>query len=106
MKKLFTVTIETEIVVLAETAKEAEEYAADELRELDSYQYDFHAMEMAHLPGDWDVKSIPYGDVDEEHPDRTIQEWIDAGSGERYKTALEEHKRLRERFGKDDKTHG
>ena len=89
MKKLFVVTIETEIVVAAETPEEAVEAADDAHRDLDSYSFSRHAMEMTHLPADWDLDSIPYGAREEADPDRTIKNWIDAGAAEKY-TALRE----------------
>ena len=56
MKKLFTVTLETEIVVLADTQEEAEEHARE--ADLSTYDYDFRASEMRHMPGGSDADSI------------------------------------------------
>jgi hypothetical protein len=85
MLKLFTVTLETELVVLANTPEEAEESALDELRSLDRYNYSAQASDMRHLPADWEMGAIPHGTRDSNDPDRTIEEWIEKGAAPEYK---------------------
>lgn len=101
MKKLYTVTIEAEIVVLADSEEEAAEEAQDAMSELSSYDYDIHAMPMRYLPGGWDRKTLPFGTED----DKTIQEWLDAGAGETFLKEQEEFKRRVER-ARAKGTHG
>lgn len=93
-KKLFTVTIETEIVVVASDNDEAEKVAKEAFRSRDigSEEYDFRPREMKFLPSGWDLNAIPFGEREASDPDRTIQGWIDAGAGVFY---LEERERLR-----------
>lgn len=81
MKKLWTVTIETEIVVVAETQEDAVDTAEDAMSDLSSYDYSTHAAEMVHLPSGWDKGSLPWGDNE---PEQTTQQWIDAGAAPAY----------------------
>lgn len=83
MKKLYVVSIETEIVVIAEDEAEAEMAARDAALDVES---DFAAREMTYLPSGWESDSIPYGDGDDEDQDRTIEGWVNAGAAEAYKT--------------------
>lgn len=87
-KRLFTVTIETEIVVLAEDADEAEEIAIDAIDGLDSDAWDSHAMPMATLPAGWEGDAIPYGPGVEDDPDRTVGQWIEQGAAPEYAKLL------------------
>jgi hypothetical protein len=83
MLKLFTVTVETEIVVLANSSTEAEELARDTIGpggDISSNEFDTHAQPMSYLPGSWETDAIPYGEHDSSDPDRTIQSWIDHGA--------------------------
>ncbi|HSN13670.1 MAG TPA: hypothetical protein VLT61_03505 [Anaeromyxobacteraceae bacterium] len=57
-KQLYTVKIETEIVVLAESDAEAECFARFE--PIDGVP-DVRASPMRHIPGRWDRKSLVYG---------------------------------------------
>ena len=71
--KLFTVSLETEVVVYAKDRAAAERIARENLRELDSEQFDVRAH--ASYPGQkfpWDNDQIPFN----ENPDdfRTIGE--------------------------------
>jgi hypothetical protein len=33
------------------------------------------------MPSDWDGSEIPFGECDEDAPDRTVGEWIELGAG-------------------------
>ena len=94
-KRLYTVTIETQIVVIASDSKDAEKAAKGAIgfgSDIDSDQYDINAREMRRLPSGWDLNAIPFGDGDKSDPNRTIQGWLDVGAGVFY---LEERERLR-----------
>lgn len=41
------------------------------------------------MPSDWDGSEIPFGECDEDAPDRTVGEWIELGAAPEY-TALRE----------------
>jgi hypothetical protein len=84
MKKLYVVTIETEILVVAESEEEASEVAEESLRDIDNDQWDKNARPMLFLPHDWEEGSIPFGDRDPSDPDRTIGGWIKAGAAPEY----------------------
>lgn len=73
--KLFNVTIETEIVVVAETAADAERIGERKLRDIDPFDFDTHARPMAYLPGTWEPQDIPYGHRDPADPNRSIAGW-------------------------------
>jgi hypothetical protein len=84
-KQLFTVTLETEIVVLAENLSSAEGAAKEAQRDIDPGAYTIHAVAMRHLPGDWDLQAIPFGDEDKDDPDRTTEQWIAQGAAPLYR---------------------
>jgi hypothetical protein len=96
-KKLYTVTIEAEIVVVADDAAEAEEAAHDAMSDLSSYDYDISATPMRFLPSGWEMNAIPYGENADDDPDRTVDGWIRAGAGEEY---LASRKRFDEQMAK------
>jgi hypothetical protein len=80
-KKLFVVTIETEVVVLAEDESQAEEEAQRHVRgEID--EWDFRAAPMSFMPAGWDEDCFPFQQNDQ--PDRTVGEWIDLGAAPKY----------------------
>lgn len=83
MKKLYTVTVESEIVVLADSPEDAE-YNAERWAREDSF--DSFAKEMTHLPNDWDLESIPYNNYNE---DKTIKMLIEEGCAPEYIKAKE-----------------
>ena len=85
--KLYTVTLSAEIVVLAESKEEAEDIALLHLDVIDHLDAD--AQPMGHMPSDWDGSEIPFGERDEDAPDRTVGEWIELGAAPEY-TALRE----------------
>lgn len=74
MKKLYVVTVETEIVVVADDEADAVDAARDASIDFD---LDYAAAPMRFLPWGWDGGEIPFGDADEE---RTVDEWIAAGA--------------------------
>ena len=82
--RLFTVTITTEVIVLAESESEAQQLARSE-SDISFSECDYHASPLRYFPGDWDKSSIPFGEQLEEAPDRTVGEWIDAGAAPEYK---------------------
>ncbi len=84
-KQLYVVEITTEIVVLADDAKEAEALAFDEFRMNNIDDFDMHATDMTYYPANWDDKAIPYGHREEDDPDRTIGEWIKLGAVPKFK---------------------
>lgn len=90
MPKLYTVVIEHEIVVVAESESEAVSHAREALDDIDPYDAGISATEMRHLPADWELSAIPFGDRSEDDPDRTIQGWIDQGAGVAYQKMVED----------------
>ena len=80
MKKLYVVTISMEIVVAAESAKEAEEIASNGIDDTPDYS----AAPMTWLPGSWEPNCIVYGNNDNEESDRTVEEWIALGAAPEY----------------------
>jgi hypothetical protein len=84
MLKLYTVVLKHEIVVVAESESDAEDHARDAIDDLDPQDCHTTATEMRHLPVDWELSSIPYGESSSEDPDRTIKGWIDQGAGAAY----------------------
>lgn len=78
-KRLFTVTIETEILVVAESEAEAAKIAESDV-EVEWHDSDYIARPMDHMPTGWDDKCIPFGDRLEEDPDRTVGKWMEAGA--------------------------
>lgn len=82
MKKLYTVTFEAEVVVVAESEKEAMENAEDAIGDI-TFEPS-RASELDVFPDGWDEDSLPYGHQDSENPDRTIGQWIDLGAGPKF----------------------
>ena len=99
-KRLFTVPIETEIVVLADSEEQAQEIAQRYVRKIDWDQWDVtHATAMRHLPGGWDGSCIPYGDGDPGDPDRTVAQWIECGAAPLYTELLGKLKAAKAKHG-------
>jgi hypothetical protein len=82
--QLYTVTVETEVVVLASSESEAEYEARYAVRH-DVDDLDAYAKPMRYMPGEWDRDAIPFGERDPADPNRTIGEWIDAGAAPEYR---------------------
>ena len=91
-KKLFTVQVTYEIIVVASDAAAAERHATAE-HVVDFGEPDVLAVPMSFLPADWDEDSIPFGDSDPAEPDRTIDGWMKLGAAPDYEA-------LRKKFGK------
>ncbi len=81
-KKLYTVTISAEVVVVAEDSNEAREVAEEAIHEL--YDWDLDDRPLRYLPNGWELDAIPFGESPKDDPDRTIGKWIEAGAGEEY----------------------
>lgn len=77
-KKLYTVTAEVELGVYADDENDAEEIARDSLREVDSYEFSYHATQVTNLKlVDSDLlDSLPWGR--DEDGDRTMRQIWDA----------------------------
>lgn len=81
MKKLYTVTVETELVVLADSPEDAEYNAEHWAREGD---FDVFAKEMTYLPNGWEPEALPYGKFDDDTPEKTIEQLIEEGCAPEY----------------------
>lgn len=81
-KRLYNVTIELEVVVIAGSDREAEQGARDAVQsgDIDVYDAAIHAQPMVYYPGGWEDDSIPFGDREDADPDRTIKKWIEMGA--------------------------
>lgn len=92
-RKLYVVSVEAEMLVVASSAEEAKALAIQE-GEFDFYDDAYRADEMTHIPAGWDLDSIPFGLRDDADPDRTVRDWIEKhGAGPTYSTLLELQKR-------------
>jgi hypothetical protein len=84
-RRLFTVVIQTEIVVLANDETHAEIVAKQIVeqewpaRDLRASSFKFQAQPMSHLPVGWDENGFPEDNTLEE-PERTIKELIELGA--------------------------
>jgi hypothetical protein len=90
-KRLYVVSVETEMVVLAESPQEAKEIAGTEQLEWSVDDASFSALPMMHMPVGWEADNIPFGEGDADDPDLSIEAWIERG-------AAPEYKQLRERI--------
>lgn len=79
--RLYTVTLETEVIVLASDADDAQEIARRHRGDEDSW--DAHASPMKRLPPEWDLDACPYAD----EPTGTVGELIEQGHAPEYKRA-------------------
>lgn len=84
MKKLYTVDIEIETVVVADSQEEAEALAMEALQDIDTLGYWTEALPLRVLPDGWDGTSIPFGHHEKEDPDRTVDQWAEAGAAPEY----------------------
>lgn len=84
-KKLFTVRLWNEVVVVAEDENDAQSVAISALRSEGMSSFGAHAAPMRRFPEDWEPSTIPYGNDGKAECDRTIQKWIDAGAAPEYK---------------------
>jgi hypothetical protein len=97
-RRLYVVTVESEVLVVARNREEAEKLAQDESFDFDGP--DYHASEMTYMPAVWDKDCLPYGLRDEKEPDRTVGEWIEAGAAPAYKSLAEMRERQERRAAK------
>lgn len=74
--RLFNVTIETTVVVVAKDADDAVEKAFDAIRDLDQEAFFVIATEHTRMPHGWTSGCIPFGHRDPIDRDRTIGGWI------------------------------
>jgi hypothetical protein len=95
-RKLYVVSVEAEMLVVAESAEQAKELAFKN-GEFEWYQEDYRASEMTHMPAAWDEDSIPFGLSDESEPDRTVGGWLAAGAAKTYVMLRDQAKRRKER---------
>lgn len=91
MKKLYLVELITTAVVVAEDEFEARDYADEAARD---YDPNVEVDELRYLPADWDEDSLPYGYMDPNNPDKTVQQWIDEGAAPMYKVNMRTKKCL------------
>ncbi len=94
MKRLYNVTIEAEIIVVAESQSEAEQAALHSFRDLDRAEFGASAGVLRFFPCDWDEDAIPFGYRDPDCSDRTVGEWIDMGAAPEYKADSAELKAI------------
>lgn len=95
MKQLFTVVIETEVIVLAESADKARRIAQDAMRvDIDASTFDYVAVPMNGVPGGWDSSCLPYGSAD-----KSLGDLIDDGAAPTYTKTLEALKTAAARHG-------
>lgn len=93
-KKLFTVTIQAEIVVVADDAVQAGMEAAKVVRDLTfDGTFGYHAEPMRHFPAEFDGNCMPFGEGDPADPDRTIDAWIEKGAAPEYVAMQERFQR-------------
>lgn len=82
MSKLFIVTVETEMVVCAKDAREAEQVAKAHIREEDTYSFGFYAnpnpVNDPKLVDSDLLDSIPWGAPQNDH--RTVAAWLEEKS--------------------------
>lgn len=87
-KRLYNVTIEAEIVVLAESRREAETIASQiSISDLDPWNET--ARDFSYMPSDWDEDSIPFGSEDPANIDKTVGEWLKDGAAPEYMETME-----------------
>ena len=82
-KRLFTVQVTFEIVVVADDTASAKRHAAAESI-ADFGPPEISVVPLCYLPADWDEDSIPFGDEDSSEPDRTVGGWMMLGAAPDY----------------------
>ena len=80
MKKLYVVTITTEVVVAAESLEDAKKVVRLGVDD----QPEFAVQPMRYLPGAWERESIVYGNRGAVEQDRTVGDWIALGAAPEY----------------------
>jgi hypothetical protein len=84
-KRLYVVTVESSVVVVAEDVDQARVLARKPDVEFNFEALGAHISELTYLPDDWDEDSIPFGLRADADRDRTIGGWIDAGAAPVYR---------------------
>lgn len=96
-KRLFNVTIETEIVVLADSKEQAEKIAVRVSKDyLTSYDYYTHASVLTYLPADTTESDCPFADkyTDVDENGKTIGDWLKDGAAPEYMEAFDALKKI------------
>jgi len=88
MKQLYVVELTQEFLILADSPLAAHHLALEAAREDDTPPDVTSVSPMSYYPGEWDDDAIPYGDRDEEDPDRTVGEWIELGAAPQLKRGV------------------
>ena len=95
MKRLYNVTVATDIIVVAESEDEAEELAIQALDDSDPEDFGASASTFTHYPGGWSDGSIPFGYRDPASPDRCVGGWIEIGAAPEHTSQMEAREKLR-----------
>lgn len=99
MRKLWLVKIETEVVVIAKDEDGAGEAASDALYEMSHRDMGFDATPLRYLPFGWSGKEIPWPDPDDQDmPECTVDQWIEAGAAPELVKRMAELKAAREKL--------
>lgn len=93
-KQLYVVSIEAEIVVLAESEDQAEKLAKKAKRDVDDW--DYRGKAMSHMPSGWEGDCVPFGLSEDSDPARDIDGWVEAGAAPEYAALRAKLKALRE----------
>lgn len=78
--KLYSVKVETEVIVLANDKAGAEGAAREAIHDMGAYDLDYDISPLRYLPFGWQGGELPWVDPDLEAPERTVDEWIEAGA--------------------------
>lgn len=77
--KLYRVTVETEIVVVAEDEAGAEDAARQAIDDMGSYDLEYGVQPLRFLPFGWSGAELPWVESDDV-PEKTVNQWIDEGA--------------------------
>jgi len=97
-KKLFNVTIETQVIIAADSEEEAAKIFEDGdiLRDLENKEFDCQVEEFSHMPPGWEPQSIPFGN----NCDLYIEEYPEyATMKERCRKRAEEYRERQKKRG-------
>lgn len=92
-KELYTVTIESEVIVYAENKKEAINIVNTNINmgNIDITYEDMSADKMSSLGQGWELDYVPYGKFDEWSEPPTIKKLIELGAAPRYTQELKRY---------------
>jgi hypothetical protein len=79
-KRLYNVMVEYKLVILADSEGDAEYEALEVVMYGDLDDPSCSAVPLRYFPSGWNKECLPYGDMDQTDPDRTIQAWMDLGA--------------------------